>query len=76
LLSENPNAIHYLEKNQDKIDWYYLSRNPNAIHLLEQNIDKIHWDCLSFNPNLFELYYLKKEENRIKIILEELMRNK
>jgi hypothetical protein len=37
LLSGNPNAIHLLEKNQDKIDWRVLSRNPNAIHLLEKN---------------------------------------
>jgi hypothetical protein len=33
----NPNAIHLLEKNQNKIDWYYLSENPNAINLLEKN---------------------------------------
>ena len=28
-LSKNPNAIHLLEKNLDKIDWYYLSSNPS-----------------------------------------------
>ena len=28
-LSENPNAIHLLEQNIDKIGWYLLSRNPN-----------------------------------------------
>jgi hypothetical protein len=26
-LSQNPNAIHILEKNKDKIDWYSLSQN-------------------------------------------------
>ena len=40
-LSKNPNAIHLLEQNPDKINWAELSRNPNAIYLLEQNIHKI-----------------------------------
>jgi hypothetical protein len=40
----NPNAIHLLEENIDKIDWYSLSRN--AIHLLEKNIDKIDYSQL------------------------------
>jgi hypothetical protein len=35
-LSCNPNAIHLLEANPDKINWNILSRNPNAIHLLEK----------------------------------------
>jgi len=34
-LSANPNAIHLLEQNMDKIDWVFLSKNSNAIHLLE-----------------------------------------
>ena len=34
-ISRNPNAIHLLEQNMDKIDWKFLSENPNAIHLLE-----------------------------------------
>ena len=55
MLSLNPNAIHLLEKNQDKIHWFYLSRNPNAIHLLEQNLDKIHWRELSENPNAISI---------------------
>jgi hypothetical protein len=35
-LSSNPNAIHLLEQNPNKIDWGCLSGNPNAIHLLEK----------------------------------------
>ena len=38
-LSKNPNAIHLLEKNKDKIDWYWLSYNPNVMMLLEKNIN-------------------------------------
>jgi hypothetical protein len=45
-LSANPNAIHLLEANPEKIDWVYLSYNPNAIHLLEANPAKINWECL------------------------------
>ena len=33
-LSENPNGIDLLEKNQNKINWRSLSKNSNAIHLL------------------------------------------
>ena len=54
-LSSNPNAIHILEQNLDKINWSAASRNPNTIHLLEQNPDKIHWSWLSSNPNAIDL---------------------
>ena len=54
-LSHNPNAIHLLEQNPNKIDWSWLSKNPNAIHLLEQNPDKIDWCNLSQNPNAIHL---------------------
>jgi len=54
-LSRNPNAIHLLEQNLDKIDWEWLSDNPNAIHLLEQNLDKVDWELLSDNPNAIHL---------------------
>src|SRR5436305_2060669 len=62
-LSRNPNAIHLLEKNLDKINWSLLSSNPNAIHLLEKNLDKIDWDKLSTNPNAIHL--LEKNLDKI-----------
>ena len=62
-LSENPNAIHLLERNPDKINWDHLSANPNAIHLLEQNIDKIEWNHLSENPNA--IHILEKNIEKI-----------
>ena len=40
-----------MEKNQDKVNWYWLSQNPNAIHLLERNPTRINWYGLSVNPN-------------------------
>ena len=55
MFSKNPNAIPLLEKNQDKIVWWYLSANPNAIPLLEQNPDKIDWRWLTGNPNAIPL---------------------
>ncbi len=33
LLSQNPNAMFFLERNIDKIDWNSLSSNPSAMHL-------------------------------------------
>ena len=55
MLSLNPNAIHLLERNPDKIDWEELSGNPAAIHLLERNPDKIDWNRLSQNPAAIHL---------------------
>jgi hypothetical protein len=55
-LSKNYNAIDYLKKNQDKIDYGGLSANtnPKALDLLRQQIainpDSIDWDALSKNP--------------------------
>ena len=54
-LSKNPNAIHLLEQNLDKVDWGSLSYNPNAIHILEKNLDKVDWGHLSRNPSIFKL---------------------
>jgi len=66
-LSQNPNAIHLLEKqleeNPDKINWLGLSQNPNAIHILEKNPDKIDWNGLSSNPNAIHL--LEKNPDKI-----------
>ena len=71
MLSENPNALHILEKNPKKIDWNFLSRNPNAIHLLKANPMKIDWDLLSENPSIFEIdtkqtqIYIRKKASNI-----------
>jgi len=37
-LSENPNAVPYLEAHPEKIDWVRLSKNPNAVPILEKNL--------------------------------------
>ena len=72
-LSENPNAIHLLEANIDKINWLSLSLNPNAIHLLEANQDKIDWNYLSKNSSIFTYDYEKMRKN-IKPIAEEIIK--
>jgi hypothetical protein len=59
----NPNAIHILEKNPDKVDWNYLSRNLNAIHILEKNLGRVDWKCLSKNPNA--IHILEKNLGRV-----------
>ena len=60
---KNPNAIHLLEKNIDKINWYWLSSNLNAIQILENNKDKINWKNLCSNPNAINL--LKENPDKI-----------
>ena len=77
-LSENPNAIHLLEANPDKIVWYWLSKNPKAINLLEANPDMIDWEVLSRNPNAIHLleanpakinwWYLSRNPNAINLL--------
>ena len=51
----NPNAIHILEKNLDKVNWGGLSTNPNAMHILEKNLDKVYWNSLLMNPNAIHM---------------------
>lgn len=69
LLSCNPNAINYLEKNindASKIDWHWLSTNPLAIHLLKANPDKINYKMLSLNINVSSIFDLNTEKMRQK----------
>ena len=54
MLSQNPNAIDLVKKNQVNISWTLLSQNPNAIDLLKENQDKIDWYELSANPSIFK----------------------
>ena len=72
-LSGNPNAIHLLEANQDKISWNFVSSNPSAIPILEKNPDKINWNWLSENPSIFELDYKTMKKQMVDIYFEELM---
>jgi hypothetical protein len=65
-----------LEKNQDKIDWFYLSSNPSAISLLENNQDKIIWSQLSRNPEIFEYDYQGMKDVMYKGIKEDLVKNR
>ncbi len=73
-LSENPNAIHLIEKNQDKkIDWRVLSYNPGAIEFLKANQNNIHWNEFSQNPAIFQLDYEAMKRNN-EGIYEELIK--
>ena len=73
-MSRNPNAIHLLEKNPEKIDWYELSMNSNAMRLLEKNPEIIKWSVFSMNPSIFNkgINY-KYLYQRMNIIREELL---
>ncbi len=70
-------AIRLLEKNQDKIDWYYLSYNKSegAIKLLEHNQNKITWDWLIQNPRIFNYDYKQMKQNCM-LFKEDLMKNR
>ena len=70
-LSLNPNAINFLEANQNKINWNNLSFNPNAIKLLNEKRDRIDYCNLSANPNTMKLL----EDNIDNIYWYELSRN-
>jgi len=83
-LSSNPNAIHILEKNLDKVEWGELSINPNAIHIIEQNLEcmEMCWlvdgNYLFENPNIFTIDYKAMKTNMYKEggFVEELMQNR
>ena len=42
-MSTNPNAIWLLEKNVDKISWYWLLDNPGNVITLFENEDRMDW---------------------------------
>jgi hypothetical protein len=54
-LSLNPNAVPFLEKHPELIEWNSIWINPNAIPLLNKNMDKIDYNYLSMNPNALQL---------------------
>jgi hypothetical protein len=72
-LSKNPEAIHLLKRNIDKIDWSNLSGNKNAIDILLQHPSKIDWRAFSRNTNSIAIKML--EENPDKIDWGNLTRN-
>lgn len=60
-LSANENAVNYIFKDQDKIDWVEFSKNESddAIDYLEKNKDKIIWTSLAGNKNKNAIKLLK-----------------
>ena len=66
VISNNIDAISFLQENSKYVDWMALSRNPNAIDMLFKNINRIVWCKLSKNtsPNVTKLleYYANVRE--------------
>jgi hypothetical protein len=60
MLSCNPNALHILLKNKDKIDWESFSSNPAAIPYLLEHPEKIDWHWICTNPAAGELFNPEK----------------
>ena len=50
-LSGNPSAIHLLESNQDKINWFRLSQNPA---IFQYDYDAIRERCGAFKEDLIK----------------------
>ena len=57
----NPNAIHILEKNLDKVCFQIMSINPNAIHL----ISKLDYDRMKNEKFQEELIEYIHNPNRL-----------
>jgi len=62
-LSQNPNAIHLLEKNLDKVYWSLLSQNPNIFELdlvfIKTRMDILREDLMKklFHPTRVMRFY-------------------
>ncbi len=61
-LSKNPNAIHILENNLDKVNWINLcfNSNPRSINILESKLDIFYndiwfWNTLCNNLNAINI---------------------
>ena len=54
-LTNNPNAVHIIERNMNKIttdnQWANLSFNLNAVHIMRNNFTKINWYAMSQNES-------------------------
>jgi len=68
-ICRNPDAIHIIEQNMDKVDkyfcWIHLCKNENALGILEKNIDKIQWMSLVHNKNDKVLKLFEDNLNRL-----------
>lgn len=54
-LGYNPNALHLIKDNLEKITWSVLSTNPSAINLIKANRKEINMVYLSMNPSALDL---------------------
>ena len=62
---QSDEAIRFIEKHLDKVNWKSLTTNPRAIHILEQNPDKIFWPNLSLNTAPGAIRLLEQSPERI-----------
>ena len=61
VIPKNPNAIHILENNLDKVDWTWLSLNPNANNIIENNLE-IKLIGIIYHKILMLFIFLKKKK--------------
>ena len=65
MLSCNPAAVPFLERNPKLIRWNYLCGNPAAIHLIMQKKEKIDWHFLSENSHPVAIELLRANLNKV-----------
>jgi len=66
-LNSNPNTVHIIKQNPDKIDWKEFSSNshPDAVELLLKNPDKIDWKEFSSNANPLAINFMRDNLDKI-----------
>jgi hypothetical protein len=69
-ISQNPAAIHIIEKNLDIVDWTALCSNPSheAGVILSKNLNKIDWKNSRFSdtPENIKILRRRFEDNKLK----------
>jgi hypothetical protein len=67
IICQNPNAMEFLKKHPEKINWYVLSRNYDLIEILKLNHNDINidWWTVSTNPHPETIPLLLKNPNKI-----------
>ena len=78
ILSENPSAIHLLEKNLDRVSWYWLSWNPIVLQIIcdidyEEMKKKIQPLAEELTKYVFNPNRIKKMANTYQLNFEELL---
>ncbi len=82
LFNLNENAVHVLEQNPEKIQWYSFLKMKSTVHILQNNMNELNPSDLKLinylndgilceQPDLFRLFKIKSGKFHWKEILED-----